>query len=206
MSPVGFGKDFSRGFKLLADEAEAKGKSASRISDFRAVAVWRLPRDFLCHLRKGEAKLNVTLKLPGVDAAFAFRRGVIELEEAELDRAFGEGCVEVKHCVASVVVVCVPAAVGVLVPNVRERRHRVGLPLVQPFEEGGVDRPAVAVHSVAVEFQGLGEEAFVACHKVRQVAERFGCVAVCADVAMNTAPVFGVAYRACVAKSAGNFL
>ena len=61
-----------------------------------------------------------------MEAAPAPVARLVELEEPELDRAFGEGCVVVEHMVAAVVVVLAPAVVCAVacVPDVREGCHR----------------------------------------------------------------------------------
>ena len=55
---------------------------------------------FLCHLAQGQAKLNVALKLAGVDAVLLSACRCVKLEKSELNCALGEGGVEVKHSVA----------------------------------------------------------------------------------------------------------
>ena len=54
------------------------------------------------HSRAGrrEAKLDVAFQLSGVKAVLLAIRGGIELEKAKLNRALGEGGVEVEHMVA----------------------------------------------------------------------------------------------------------
>ena len=61
-----------------------------------------------------------------MEAAPAPVARLVELEEPELDRAFGEGCVVVEHMVAAVVVVLAPAIVCAVarVPDVRKGCHR----------------------------------------------------------------------------------
>ena len=92
------GQDVSCGFKLLADEAQAEEPGAHGVFGilvllgFGAGGAHRLG-----HLAEGQAKLDVALQLAGVKAvALPIRRG-IKLEKPELDRAFGEGGVEVEH-------------------------------------------------------------------------------------------------------------
>ena len=71
------------------------------------------------------------------------------------------------------------------VPDVREPCHGVGLLLVEDLQELGVNRFAVPVHSAVVQVQGFGNQAFVACHDVGQVAEGLRGVALCANVNVN---------------------
>mgnify|MGYP007025271914 CR=1 FL=1 len=80
---------------------------------------------FLRHLAECEAELDVALELPCVEAAPAPVARFVELEEPELDRAFGEGCVVIEHMVAAVVVVLVPAVACAVacVPDVRKGRR-----------------------------------------------------------------------------------
>ena len=58
----------------------------------------------LGHLAQGQAKLNVAFQLTGVEAVALAVRRLVKLEKPELDRALGEGGVEVKHMVAAVIV------------------------------------------------------------------------------------------------------
>ena len=91
-------------------------------------------------LAECQAKLNVAFQLSGVKPALAGFGGVVELEKSELDRALGEGRVEVEHMVAAPVVVCAPEIVAEgRVPNLRKLAHRGGLCSVQPSQEGNVN-------------------------------------------------------------------
>ena len=134
-------------------------------------------------------------------------RGV-ELEEPELDRALGKGGVEVQHMVAAVVVVLAPVMFGVLaaVPNVCKRRHRGGLSAVDLLQKSGVDRLAVLADPTVIKAKGFRQEVFVACHDVGKVAERLWCVPFGTDVNMNAAASCGIAFRACLAEAANQFL
>ena len=78
--------------------------------------------------------------------------------------------------VAAVVVVLASAVVGVLadVQNLRKRCHRGGLSAVDLLKESGIDRFAVASNATAIQMKGGGQEVFVACHDVGQVAEGLG--------------------------------
>ena len=93
----------------------------------------------------------------------------IELEKPELNRAFRKGRVVVEHMVSRTVVMLIPSIVFALalVPNICECRHRLGLLLVDLFQEGGIHRSAIAVDALSVELEGFGKQAFVACHDVR---------------------------------------
>ena len=122
-----------------------------------------------------------------MDAVLLAALGCVELEKPEFNRSLCEGGVEVKHVVAAVVVVLCPAVIRTvsLVPDVGELCHRVGLFAVQLLEEGRVDRAAIVVHAAAVQPKGCGEELFVACHDVGEVAEGLRRVAVGSDVDVN---------------------
>ena len=128
-------------------------------------------------------------ELSRVEAVPAVGGGGIELEKPELNGAFGEGGVEVEHMVAAVVVVLVSAVGGVVgaVPNVGQVAHGAGLTAVDRFDEPGIDRPAIPAHAVVVEGQGIRQEALVAGHDVRQVAEGLGGVALGPDVDVDPA-------------------
>ena len=134
-------------------------------------------------------------------------RGV-KLEKAELDRSLGEGSVEVQHMVAAVVVVLASAVVGVLtaVPDVRKVCHRGGLSAVEPFQEPGVDRSAVAADAASVEVQCACQEVFVACHDVCEVSERLGRVPLGTNVDVNTAASGGIAFCSGFAEAANQLL
>ena len=89
-------KEVSCGCELLADKSEAKEPGSHCVLGvFGLLRLGACGADFLRHLGKGEAKLNVALKLSGVKPVLLAVRRCIKLEEPELDRAFGEGGVEV---------------------------------------------------------------------------------------------------------------
>ena len=80
------GKEISRGGELLADEAEPEEPGAHRV--FGVLVLLGLGAcgfDVLCKLAEREAKLNVALELPCVDAVLAAAVRGVELEKAELD-------------------------------------------------------------------------------------------------------------------------
>ena len=137
----------------------------------------------------------------------AVRRG-IELEEPELDRSLGEGGVKVQHMVAAVVVVLASAVVGVLaaVPNISQGCHGGGFSVVQPFQESGVNRAAVAADAASVEVQCACQEAFVACHDVGEVSQCLGRVPLGTDVDVNTAASGGIAFCSGFAEAANQLL
>src|SRR5699024_7485278 len=99
------GQDVSCGFELPADKAQAKEPGAHGV--FGVLILLGLGAGGahrLGHLAESQAKLDVAFQLPSVKAiAPSVRRGV-KLEKPELDRAFGEGGVEVEHMVAATVV------------------------------------------------------------------------------------------------------
>ena len=142
-----------------------------------------------------------------MDAAPALDRRLIELEEPKLDRPFGKGSVEVEHMVAAVIVVVVPAvacAVAV-VPDVRKLRHRAGLPAVDLLQKPWVYRAAVAAHASLVEFQRLGDQAFVARHDVGKVPKALRRVALRPNMDVDAAAPAGIAFRSVVAKLPAGF-
>ena len=53
---------------------------------------------------------------------------------------------------------------------------------VQLFDELGIDRSAISVHSALVDFQGICNQPFVARHKVGEVSQGLRCVSVCSNV------------------------
>ncbi len=73
--------------ELFADESEAEEPGSHRV--FRVFVLLRFracaPR-LLRHLAEGEAKLDVTLQLAGVNSALPFFGRGVELEKSELDR------------------------------------------------------------------------------------------------------------------------
>ena len=203
------GQKLSGGLELVADESQSEEPGAHCVLGVLGLlGLGAGGADFLCHLAQCQAKLNVALELSGVEAVLlAVGRGV-ELEEAELDRALGEGGVEVEHMVAAVVVVLVSAVGSTVagVPNVRQLCHGGGLLAVDLVKEGGVDHPAVGTHPTVVDCEGVGEELFVACHDVRQVAEGLRGVTLGSDVDVNTAASGGVALGSRLAELANQLL
>ena len=150
-------------------------------------------------LAECQTKLNVAFQLSGVKSALASVAGVVKLKKSELDRALGEGRVEVEHVVAAAVVV--PASVVVVegrVPNLSKLAHRGGLCSVQLSQEGGVDRFAVTAEAVGVNVDRPCEEVLVACHDVGEVSQALRCVSVRSDVDVNSAAEAGVALGACL--------
>ena len=148
------GQDVSCGFKLIADETQAEELGAHGVFGVLVLLGLGAGRPhILRHLAQRQAKLNVAFELSCVDAASASFRGLIELEEPELDCPFGKGGVEVEHMVAAVVVMLVPAVACAVagVPDVRKLCHRLGLSAVDLGEKVGVYRAAVAAHAAAVE-------------------------------------------------------
>ena len=150
-------------------------------------------------LAECQAKLNVAFQLSGVKSALATVAGVVKLKKSELDRALGEGRVEVEHVVAAAVVVCASAIVAEgRVPNLRKFAHRCGLCRIQPSQEGGVDRFAVVVDAAFGNVDCSCEEVLVACHDVGEVSQALRCVSVRSNVDVNSAAEAGVALGACL--------
>ena len=184
------GQEISCCCELLADEAEPQEPCSHRV--FRVFILLRLcarPSDVLGHLGKREAKLNVAFQLSGVDAVLPFAVRAVELEESELDGAFGECCVVVQHVVSAVIVMLASSVVCVVrvVPDLRKVCHVLRLSSVQSFKESRVDRSAVMPDPAFVKLQGFRDQAFVACHDVGEVLERLCCMAACADVDVDAA-------------------
>ena len=203
------GEEFSCGFEFVPDESEAEEPCPHGVFlIFVLLRFCACALDRLGELAECKAKLNVSLELSGVDAALAFFGGVVELEKSELDRALGEGGVEVEHMVSALVVMVVSAVVCSVatVPDVRQPAHRCRLLLIENPEEVGVGGFAVGGGAVAVDVDCLDEEVFVACHDVCEVSEGLGVVAVRTDVNVNSASVVGVADRSGFAEAAGDLL
>ena len=203
------GQDVPCGFELLANEAQAEEPGAHGV--FGVLGLLGLGAGGphrLGHLAEGEAKLNVTFQLTGVEAVALAVRRLVKLEKSELNRALGEGGVEVEHMVAAVIVVLASAVVGVLasVPNIRKLRHGAGLFAVELVQEPLVNRAAVAVHPSPVEVQCACQKHLVACHDVGQVAEGLRCVAFGTDVDVDPASSGGIALGSGLAKAADEFL
>ena len=110
--------------------------------------------------------------------------------------------------VAAVVVVLASAVVGVLaaVPNISQGCHGGGFSVVQPFQESGVDRAAVASDAASVEVQCACQEVFVACHDVCEISQCLGRVPLGTDVDVNTAASCGIAFGSCLAQAANQLL
>lgn len=164
--------------------------------------------DRLCNLAECKAKLNVALELSGVESVLLAVCRCIELEEPELDRTLGEGGVEVQHMIAAVVVMLASAVVGVLaaVPNVCKFCHSGGLSAVEPFQEPGVDRSAVAADAASVEVQRACQEVFVACHDVCKISKGLVCVSLGTDVNVDSAASGRIAFGSCLAQAANQLL
>ena len=202
-------EELSCGLELVANKAEAKEPSAHCVFGVLVLlGLGACGSDRLCHLAQGEAQLNVTLELASVESVLLAVCRSIELEEPELDRSLGEGGVEVQHMVAAVVVVLASAVVGVLaaVPNISQGCHGGGFSVVQPFQESGVNRAAVAADAASVEVQCACQEVFVACHDVGEVSERLGRVPLGADVDVNTAASCGITFCSGFAEAANQLL
>ncbi len=203
------GQEVSGRCELLADKSHAQEPGAHGVLRiFVLLGLGACRAHILCHLGKRQAKLDIALELPCVDAAPALGGRLIELEEPELDRAFGKGGVEVEHMVAAVIVVVVPAVVCAVavVPDIRKLDHRAGLSAVDLFQEPWVYRAAVASHAALVKFQRLSDQALVACHDVGKVPKALRRVPLRPDVDVDSAPSGGIAFRAGVSELPAKFL
>ena len=122
---------------------------------FRLLWLWTCCFQFLCHFGKGKAKLNVAFQLPSMESIFLFSCRLVKLEKSEFDCSLCKSCVIVQHMVSAVVVVLISAIICTVrrIPDVCKLCHVGGLFLVQLFDELGIDRSAISVHSALVDFQ-----------------------------------------------------
>lgn len=113
-----------------------------------------------------------------------------------------------EYMVAAVVVVLASAVVGVLaaVPNISQGCHGGGFSVVQPFQESGVNRAAVAADAASVEVQCACQEVFVACHDVCEVPKGLGRVPLGTDMNVNAAAPCGIAFGSSFAQVANQLL
>ena len=86
--------------------------------------------------------------------------------------------------VSAVVVVLISAIICTVrrIPDVCKLCHIGGLFPVQLFDELGIDRSAISVHSALVDFQSICNQPFVARHDVCKVSQALWCVSVGTDV------------------------
>ena len=86
--------------------------------------------------------------------------------------------------VSAVVVVLISAVICTVcrIPDVCELCHVGWLFPVQLFDELGIDRSAISVHSALVDFQGICNQSFMARHKVGEISQGLRCVSVCSNV------------------------
>ena len=96
---------------------------------------------------------------------------LVELKQPEFNCAFCKSCVIVQHMVSAVVVVLISAIICTVrrIPDVCKLCHIGGLFPVQLFDELGIDRSAISVHSALVDFQGICNQSFMARHKVGEL-------------------------------------
>ena len=189
-------QDVAGCLEFRSDESHPDQPGAHR--KFRVLDLWLFRAGLAGKFRlcgKREAKLDVTLQFPGMQAAEPSVSFVRELEEAELDRALRKGRVQVKHMVARIVVMVVPTCVGVIavVPDVCELAHALGLFPVQEGEKILIDRPAVMVDPCPVKPQGADQEVLVACHQVCEVTEGLSGMPIRSDVDVDSAHVLRIA-------------
>jgi len=80
------GQEVSGRCELLADKSHAQEPGAHGVLRiFVLLGLGACRAHILCHLGKRQAKLDIALELPCVDAAPALGGRLIELEEPELD-------------------------------------------------------------------------------------------------------------------------
>ena len=195
------GEGFPCGCEFVPDEAHSHQPSPhGELFVFLLLFLGAGAPQVLCHLAHCEAKLNVALELACVEPVLLAVGRRCELEKSELDRAFGEGSVEVEHVIAAVVVVVGSAVFAALcaVPDVRKLCHRGGLFAVELFKESRVNCSAVAAHSALVYSDCLGDQGFVACHKVCEVSEALRCVSLGSNVAVDSTSLRVITARSCL--------
>ena len=179
------GEERSGGGELLADQPQPDQPcSHCEFRIFRLLWFRTCCFQFFRHFGKGKAKLNVTFQLSCVKSVFLFSCRLVKLEKSEFDCSLCKGGMEVQHMVSAVVVVLVSAVICTVrrIPDVCKLCHVGGLFSVQLFDELGIDRSAISVHSALVDFQGVRNQPFVARHKVGEVSQGLRCVSVCSNV------------------------
>lgn len=203
------GEGFPCGCEFVPDEAHSHQPSPhGELFVFLLLLLGAGAPQVLCHLAHCEAELNVALELACVEPVLLAVGRRCELEKSELDRAFGEGSVEVEHVIAAVVVVVGSAVFAALcaVPDVRKLCHRGGLFAVELFKESRVNCSAVAVHSALVYSDCLGDQGFVACHKVCEVSEALRCVSLGSNVAVDSTSPRVITARSCLSEPSHKLL
>ena len=94
------GENLSCGLELVANESQPKEPGAHRVLGVLVLlGLGACELDFLRHLAEGQAKLNVALELPCVEAVEFSIGWCIKLEQSELDRPLGKGRVVIQHSV-----------------------------------------------------------------------------------------------------------
>ena len=128
--------------------------------------------------------MNVAFQLSGMESVFSAVGRLVKLEQPEFNCAFCKSCVIVQHMVSAVIVVLISAVICTVrrIPDVCELCHVGGLFPVQLFDELGIDRSAISVHSALVDFQSICNQPFVARHDVCKVSQALWCVSVGTDV------------------------
>ena len=93
------GQEISCGGEFFSDKAQSEEPGAHRVLRI-VMLLWLRACAFriLRHLAECQAKLNVALKLAGVEAVSLAVCWGIELEKAEFNGPLGEGCVVVQQC------------------------------------------------------------------------------------------------------------
>ena len=79
--------------------------------------------------------VNVTFKLARMNATLAILCGIVELEQSEFNRALRECRMQVKHVIATAIVVLCAAVVAILrvIPNVSKFGHCCRLLAINGF-------------------------------------------------------------------------
>ena len=104
------GKEVSCGLELVPDESEPQEPSSHGVFGVFVLLGFGACGAYLFrHLAECEAKLDVTLKLSCVESVLLISARCVELEEAELNRAFRKSGVGVGQMVAAAVVMLVPS-------------------------------------------------------------------------------------------------
>ena len=172
-------KNRAGGFKFVADELQPKQPATESV--FLVVSVQGLGAgilDFISAFAHCEAKLNVCLDFPGVNASLFAVVFVGKLEKPEFNGALGEASVQVEHVVTTLIVVLIATITAILrlVPHVRKCLHGFGLFPVKPFDESWVDNLAVGAGALPVNANRAPDLRFVRCHDVGEIAQCVGVV------------------------------
>ena len=203
------GQDLPGGLEFFADKPEPDQPGPHR--EFRVVdlGLFRARAPYCLRLgAKSQAKLDVALELSRVETVSLVSFRIRKLEKPELDGSLCEGCVEVEHVVAAVVVVLIASVARVVlrVPGVCELLHGLGLFPVELCEEIPVHRSAVTPDPALVDPDRAGQKPLVTGHQVGEVPQALRVVAGGSDVDVYSAHVIRVALGSLAAKGSHQLL